>query len=73
MDKVNTEIFYKNSDINCKNRKNYKVPSSIFRQELATWEHTDSGIKRTTVVRSFNSNNQIDNYISEPIAFKKTK
>ena len=70
MDKVNTKIFYKKSNIHSKNGKIHKVPSSIFRQELATWEHTDSGIKRTTVVRSFNGNGQIDSYISEPIAFK---
>ena len=72
MDKINTKIFYENLDIHSKNRKNTKVPNSVFRQELATWEHTKSGIKRTTVVRSFNGNGQIDSYISEPIAFKKT-
>ena len=72
MDKVNTKTFYENSDIHSKNRESPKVPSSVFRQELATWEHTDSGIKRTTVVRNFNGNGQIDSYISEPIAFKKT-
>ena len=72
MDKVNTKTFYENSNIYSKNKKSPKVPSSVFRQELATWEHTDSGIKRTTVVRSFNGNSQIDSYISEPIAFKKT-
>ena len=71
MDKINTKIFYENSDLESKDKKNSKVPSSVFRQELATWEHTDSGIKRTTVVRSFNGNGQIDSYISEPIAFKK--
>ena len=71
MDKINTKIFYENSDIHSKNRKSPNVPNAIFRQELATWEHTDSGIKRTTVVRIFNSNGQIDSYISEPIAFKK--
>ena len=70
MDKINTKIFYENSDIHSKNRKSTKVSNSVFRQELATWEHTNSGIKRTTIIRSFNSNGQIDSYISEPIAFK---
>ena len=72
MDKINTKIFYENSYIDSKNRKNPKIPNSVFRQELATWEHTESGIKRTTVVRNFNGNGQIDSYISEPIAFKKS-
>ena len=71
MDKINTRIFYENSGIHSKNRKSPNVPNAVFRQELATWEHTDSGIKRTTIVRSFNGNGQIDSYISEPIAFKK--
>jgi hypothetical protein len=73
MDKFHTNIFYKNSDIHSKNKKSLKVPNSVFRQELVTWEHTASGIKRTTVVRSFNGNDQIDSYISEPIAFKKAQ
>ena len=72
MDKINTKVFYKNSDLESKNGKNSKVPSSVFRQELATWEYTDSGIKRTTIVRIFNGNGQTDSYLSEPIAFKKT-
>ena len=72
MDKINTKIFYENSDLESKDKKNSKVPSSVFRQELVTWEHTDSGIKRTTIVRSFNGNGQTDSYLSEPIAFKKT-
>ena len=71
MDKINTKTFYDISKLHPKNDENTKVPSTLFRQELVTWEHTDSGIKRTTVVRSFNGNGQIDSYISEPIAFKK--
>ena len=71
MNKINTKTFYDMSKLHLENEENTKVPSSVFRQELATWEHTDSGIKRTTVVRSFNGNGQIDSYISEPIAFKK--
>ena len=73
MDKINTKIFYENSDIHSKNRKSPKVPNSVFRQELATWEHTDNGIKRTIVVRNFNGNGQVDSYISEPMAFKKNQ
>ena len=72
MDKINTKIFYENSNLESKDKKNSKVPSSVFRQELATWEHTENGIKRTTIVRIFNGNSQIDSYLSEPIAFKKT-
>ena len=71
MDKINTKTFYDISKLHPKNDENTKVPSTLFRQELVTWEHTDSGIKRTTVVRIFNGNGQIDSYISEPIAFKK--
>ena len=71
MKKVNTKFFYISSQNQNKEGNDFVVPSSVFRQELATWEHTDSGIKRTTVVRSFNGNSQIDSYISEPIAFKK--
>ncbi|MDA7579523.1 hypothetical protein N8725_02735 [Alphaproteobacteria bacterium] len=71
MDKINTKTFYDMSKLHLKNEENTKVPSSVFRQELATWEHTDNGIKRTTIVRSFNGNGQIDSCLSEPIAFKK--
>ena len=72
MDKINAKIFYGDLDTHSKIRKICKVPSSVFRQELVTWEYTDIGIKRTTVVRSFDSNCQKDSYISEPISFKKT-
>ena len=70
MDKINTKIFYENSDIHSKNRKSPNVPNTVFRQELATWEYSDSGIKRTTLIRSFYGKKQIDSYISEPINFK---
>ena len=72
MDKISTKTFYDISKLDRKNEEKTKVPSSVFRQELATWEHTDSGIKRTTIVRIFNGNGQTDSYLSEPIAFKKT-
>ena len=72
MKKVNTKFFYISSQNQNKEGNDFVVPSSVFRQELVTWEHTDSGIKRTTVVRSFDSNCQKDSYISEPISFKKT-
>ena len=71
MDKINTKTFYDISKLHSKNEENTKIPSTLFRQELATWEHTDNGIKRTTVVRNFNGNDQVDSYISEPMAFKK--
>ena len=71
MDKINTKTFYDISKLHSKNEENTKVPSTLFRQELATWEYTDDGIKRTTVIRHFNSNDQVDSYISKPIAFKK--
>ena len=62
MKNINTTTFYANS-------KNVKVPNSIFKQELVTWENTKNGIKKTTVIRSFNDNGYLDNYISEPFAF----
>ena len=62
MKNIDTTTFYSNS-------KNVKIPHSIFRQELVTWKNTKNGIKRTTVIRSFNDNGHIDNYISEPFTF----
>ena len=72
MSYVNKETFYVSSDTYIKDKDIPIKPNSIFRQELVTWEYTDSGIKRTTIVRSFDGNNHIDSYISEPIAFKKS-
>ena len=72
MKKVNTKFFYISSQNQNKEGNDFVVPSSVFRQELVTWEHTDSGIKRTTVVRSFNGNGHTDSYKSEPIALNKT-
>tara|TARA_B100000963_G_C22550640_1_gene636607 strand:- start:433 stop:657 length:225 start_codon:yes stop_codon:yes gene_type:complete len=46
------------------------ISSKIFRQELTTWEHTNSGIKKTTIVRSFDEEKHIDSYVSEPIIIK---
>ena len=71
MKKINNKVFYISSQNQNKESNDFVVPSSVFRQELVTWEHTDSGIKRTTVVRSFNAKKQLDSYISEPIAFNK--
>ena len=48
------------------------IPSNIFRQELTTWEHTNSGIKKTTIVRSFDEEKHIDSYVSEPIIIKSS-
>ena len=47
------------------------ISSNTFRQELITWEQTNSGIKKTTIVRSFDEEKHIDSYTSEPIAFKR--
>lgn len=69
MDKINTKIFYKNLDIPIKNRKNLKIPSFVFTQELVTWKHIKSGIKRTTFIRSFKDKSDVDNYISESFSF----
>ena len=71
MKKINNKVFYISSQNQNKEGNDFVVPSSVFRQELVTWEHTDSGIKRTTIVRSFNVEKQIDSYISEPIAFNR--
>ena len=72
MGNINKETFYLSSDTCIKGKDIPIKPNSIFRQELATWEYTDSGIKRTTIIRSFDGNKHIDSYISEPIAFKKS-
>ena len=71
MKKTNTSMFYENSESSLENLNNNKVPTSIFRQELVTWEHTENGIKRTTVVRNFSDDKNTDSYTSEPIAFKR--
>ena len=71
MDKINTKTFYYISKLHSKNEEKTKVPSTLFRQELATWEHTDNGIKRTTVVRNFSNDKHTDSYASEPIFFKR--
>ena len=71
MKKTNTSMFYENSESSLANLNNNKVPTSVFRQELITWEHTENGIKRTTVVRNFSDDKNTDSYTSEPIAFKR--
>ena len=71
MKKTNTSMFYENSESFLENLNNNKVPTSVFRQELVTWEHTENGIKRTTVVRNFSDDKNADSYTSEPIAFKR--
>ena len=71
MKKTNTSMFYENSESSLEKLNNNKVPTSVFRQELVTWEHTENGIKRTTVVRNFSDDKNTDSYTSEPIAFKR--
>ena len=71
MKKTNTSMFYENSESSLVNLNNNKVLTSVFRQELVTWEHTENGIKRTTVVRNFSDDKNTDSYTSEPIAFKR--
>ena len=39
MKKTNTSMFYENSESSLENLNNNKVPASVFRQELITWEH----------------------------------
>ena len=73
MSYVNKETFYVSSDTYIKDKDIPIRPNSNFRQELATWEYTDSGIKRTTIIRIFDGNKHIDSYISEPITFKKSR
>ena len=36
-------MFYENSESSLENLNNNKVPTSVFRQELVTWEHTENG------------------------------
>ena len=71
MKKTNTNIFYSNPKTHSDSRGNHKVPASIFRQELVTWQYTEDGIKRTTVVRNFSNDKHTDSYTSEPISFKR--
>ena len=71
MKKTNRSMFYENSESSLENLNNNKVPASVFRQELITWEYTENGIKRTTIVRNFSDDKNTDSYTSEPIAFKR--
>ena len=66
-----TNTFYKSSENHLNNIETLKVPKSVFRQELVTWQHTDSGIKKTTVVRTFANNIHIDSFTSEPFIHEK--
>ena len=72
MKKINSKIFYSSSENNSKSCNVLEPPVSVFRQELVTWENTKNGIKRTTIVRSFNNNKHVDNYISEHFTFKSS-
>ena len=72
MKKINSKIFYSSSKTNPKSYNVLEPPISVFRQELVTWENTKDGIKRTTIVRSFNNNKHVDNYISEPFTIKSS-
>ena len=72
MKKINSKIFYSSSKTNPKSCNVLEPPISVFRQELVTWENTKNGIKRTTIVRSFNKNKHVDNYISEPFTIKSS-
>ena len=69
MKKINSKIFYSNTDNVSKSCNVLEPPLSVFRQELVTWEKTKSGIKRTTIVRSFNNKKHLDSYVSEPFVF----
>ena len=72
MKKINSKIFYSSTDHVSKSCNVLEPPLSVFRQELVTWESTKNGIKRTTIVRSFNNNKHVDNYISEPFTIKSS-
>ena len=72
MKKIQSNILYSSSKDDSKNCNVLEPPVSVFRQELVTWESTKNGIKRTTIVRSFNNNKHVDNYISEPFTFKSS-
>ena len=72
MRKTNSKIFYSSSESNSKSCNVLEPPVSVFRQELVTWQNTKNGIKRTTIVRSFNNNKHVDNYISEHFTFKSS-
>ena len=69
MKKINSKIFYSNTDNVSKSCNILEPPLSVFRQALVTWEKTKSGIKRTTIVRCFNNKKHLDSYVSEPFVF----
>ena len=71
MKKTNTNIFYSNPKTHSNSHGNHKVLASIFRQELVTWQYTEDGVKRTTVVRNFSNDKHTDSYTSEPISFER--
>ena len=72
MKKTNTNMFYSNPKTHSDSHGNHKVPASIFRQELVTWQYTEDGIKRTTITRNFSNGKHTDSYTSEPISLKKS-
>ena len=48
-------------------------PKRVFRQELVTWEDTESGLKRTIFTSYFGQGGQRDVYEAEPIVLKSRK
>ena len=69
MKKINSKIFYSSTDNVSKSCNVLEPPLSVYRQELVTWEKTKGGIKKTTIVRSFNNKKHVDSYVSEPFVF----
>ena len=43
-------------------------PSNVLKQELVTWERTESGLRKSRVERSFDTDkHSLDNHISTPL------
>jgi len=51
--------------------KNNQPDSNVLKQELITYQQTNSGIKVTKLERSFRSDDHLDIYTSSPIVLKK--
>jgi hypothetical protein len=48
-------------------KDNNPAPKSVFKQELVTWEETESGLVRKSLTRHFKSGDHHDSYVSEPM------
>ena len=50
--------------------KNNQPDSTVLKQELITYQQTDTGMKITKLERSFRDSDHLDSYTSAPIVLK---